>query len=113
MALPKATLDDKIVPLHLVIGGGASGLVLSKCLANAGERVMIFEQGSDGYDQKIVNPIQWTNAAAEEGECSHSLAYVNRMQRNFYSRQICYHQGVGIGGSTSINAMIWTGCAII
>ena len=89
---------------HVIVGGGISGLILTRKLLDAGNDVILIERGSDEeHSSRQQDPIQWPAAAFDE------YSTLTIPQKILGNRQIRYCQGNGIGGGSRINAMILTG----
>ena len=94
---------------HVVIGGGSAGVLLCQQLLEHGDDVILIERGSkDPLSKRValLLPSQWPAAAFALAEATHNCTLP---QSRLGMRQIKYPQGSGIGGTTNINAMIWSG----
>lgn len=93
-------------PLHVVIGGGSAGCMVCHELAKHGN-VILIDIGSRAAECKKVTkqPIRWGEAFVSEGD---AIRINSEPLRNMWSKSLLIPIGVGIGGSTNINAMIWT-----
>lgn len=94
---------------HIVIGAGPSGIFLSNKLLER-DNVILIEQGSnDLFDVKkietIIDPSKWYSSH----KSSYSTLYHSCSQKYLGNRCILYQQGLGIGGTSNINAMLLTG----
>lgn len=93
----------------LVVGAGSSSLAFcSAILEHEDHEVIIIHEGpnndlllnSQSFNQ---HPVLWARAATNS---NHSrMAYING---NTTTRTVSYFQSVGVGGSSNINAMIWS-----
>ena len=96
---------------YVIVGGGAAGLVVCLRLLEAGCNVTLVERGSEFADAKadVTDPIDWGFAANGTGqEHCEATRNLTAPQAVLGDRQIPYPQGSGLGGSTNINACIWT-----
>lgn len=91
--------------VHIVIGAGAGGCLCSQELTKKG-KVLLFDIGGLNNDEITSNPLNWGTAFSRGNNTIHMKTI---SQNNLHSRQISYSFGQSIGGSTNINAMIWTG----
>jgi choline dehydrogenase-like flavoprotein len=92
--------------VHLVIGAGPGGILCSHRLSNDAE-VILLEQGQVVDDDEVtIIPNQWGTAFATG---SHTDQHETLPQSELFSRKILYPFGTSVGGSSNINAMIWTG----
>lgn len=101
-------------PSYVIVGGGASGLVLSLRLLQAGSNVTLVERGTEFADTKIdsLDPLDWGFAALgrnynSKDECE-GTRHLTASQSSMGERQMRYPQGCGLGGSTNMNCCIWT-----
>lgn len=72
---------------HIVIGGGASGIILTYYLLKAGHDVILIERGTNIIDEnKYSKDAQrWGNAAYTNGD---AIRHVTKPQKNLNSRQV-------------------------
>ena len=111
---------------HVVIGGGAAGIQATIRLLTAGCDVLLIERGparswqqqqlaytgvgtdnSSHTDSIHRDPISWGDAAYSTTS-PHTVQYDMAPQAELYDRIVTYPQGIGLGGSMNVNAMIWT-----
>jgi choline dehydrogenase len=94
-------------PDVIVIGGGTSGAVISRRLVDAGQRVLLLEAGGQDVNPAIHDP-------ARLGELWHSpddWDYFTVPQKHAADRRLHLPRGKVLGGSHSLNAMIYVRCA--
>lgn len=95
--------DSTNLPLHIVVGGGPSGITLSAELAKF-SRVLLVEEGPS-YPSAFPS-IHWGQAAHHD---LNSRFYISEPINELTGRQLLLPVGIGIGGSSRINAMIFSG----
>ena len=95
---------------HVVVGAGTSGLMLTNLLLHKGENVILIESGDDDADKAEVSAaaIEWSYAASVAGQKPEGHI-LTEAQRSLMNRKLLYPQGSGIGGTSNINACIWSG----
>jgi choline dehydrogenase-like flavoprotein len=92
---------------HIVVGAGAAGLLCSEELAHQSSVVLIDcgSEEADANDDSLASNrwgFAWTSTAeAIRHECT--------PQDELFGRSVLYPLGIGVGGSTNLNAMIWSG----
>jgi len=94
---------------HVIVGAGTSGCILASSLLNHDDVILItngpgLNSSNNNYfdREEIQSPLQWSSAAFFSDKCP--LAYVNKSQSR---RVIKYGQGIGVGGCSNVNAMLW------
>jgi choline dehydrogenase-like flavoprotein len=94
-------------PLHLVIGAGPGGILCSHELAKHGD-VLLFESGTILTSDETTNidPREWGTAFATGKHTKHLETIP---QEGLFARKILYPCGSSVGGSSNINAMIFSG----
>ncbi|MDO9395091.1 MAG: GMC family oxidoreductase N-terminal domain-containing protein [Herbiconiux sp.] len=94
-------------PEVIVIGAGSAGSVIARRLVDAGRSVHLLEAGGPDTNPAIHDP-------ARLGEIWHSADdwdYFTVPQPHAADRQLHLPRGKVLGGSHSLNAMIWVRCA--
>lgn len=92
---------------HVVVGAGSAGIILCNQLLQHDD-VILIERGSDDPHSKeptMRNPSSWPAAAIDDADISRITTLA---QKVLGGRTIMYPQGTGIGGTSNINAMIWS-----
>ena len=97
-------MSNDEVPIHIIVGAGASGLLLTNKLITR-HKVLLVADGSKRPNDLVFNdPINWTKAALWSQKLP--LTSLNSVNS---SRKLSYCQAVGlIGGNTNVNAMLWS-----
>ncbi|MGH2849003.1 MAG: GMC family oxidoreductase [Solirubrobacteraceae bacterium] len=99
--------EDRIVDI-IVVGAGAAGSVVARRLHDAGARVLVLEAGGSNEDAMIADPQRFFDLV----DGPFDWAYRTVPQEHLGGRQLPWAQGHVVGGSSSINGMIWIrGCA--
>ena len=91
----------------IVVGAGSAGSVIVRRLVDAGIRVHLLEAGGDDSNPAIHDP-------SRMGELWHSpddWDYFTVPQKHAAGRRLHLPRGKVLGGSHSLNAMIWVRCA--
>lgn len=94
-------------PLHVVCGGGPGGIFCALSMIENGHDVILIERGSPSAHNAndSADPRKWGRGAFQTCESERMLTVP---QQNLFRRNILYPQGRGMGGSSNINAMIFT-----
>ncbi|WP_394170475.1 GMC family oxidoreductase [Saccharospirillum alexandrii] len=91
---------------YLIIGGGSAGCVLAARLSEDPDcRVLLIEAGSGGRSPLIQVPL---GTAATVPGYAHNWNFSTTPQPNLKHRKTFQPRGRGLGGSSAINAMIYT-----
>jgi choline dehydrogenase-like flavoprotein len=89
---------------YIVVGAGAAGCVVANRLsANPDHRVLLLEAGGRDWNPLIHIPVGFTKLTTPDVNWGYSTV----PQRELDNREMWYPQGRTLGGSTSINAMIY------
>ena len=91
---------------YVIVGGGTSGIVLAHKLLENGKDVVMIERGSEnGYGIYNEDTSEWPAVSLALGEATrHSTLPLTKLA----DRVLLYSQGSGVGGTSNINAAIWT-----
>ncbi|KAH8827358.1 aryl-alcohol-oxidase from pleurotus Eryingii [Flagelloscypha sp. PMI_526] len=99
-ALPRQSYD------FIVVGGGTSGLVLANRLSESNLSVLVLEAGgSHSNDRNITIPFLVGSASPST---MYDWNYTTFPQTNLGNRVFTYSRGHLLGGSSSINYMLYT-----
>lgn len=89
---------------YIIVGAGSAGCVLANRLSeNAQTSVLLLEAGSDDREQKIHIPA----AFSQLFKTSYDWAYYTEEEPQMANRKMYWPRGKVLGGSSSINAMIY------
>jgi|TARA_B100001750_G_scaffold55138_1_gene42003 choline dehydrogenase len=89
---------------YIIIGAGAAGCVLANRLSDdPGVKVLLLEAGGRDTSPLIHMPAGFTKLVGEK----HNWCFHTVPQKHVNQRRMYYPQGRTLGGSTSINAMIY------
>jgi choline dehydrogenase len=107
IARDEEIMDGSSRRCHIIVGGGSSGIMLCHQLLKKDD-VILIERGSKNpyapsYSTKV--PSSWPVAAIYEADASRSSTMPQEALGN---RVLLYPQGSGVGGTSNINAMIWS-----
>ena len=103
--MSRSQLDEKS-PVHVVVGAGPSGILAAIELSKSGD-VILIEYGAEGVsdDSLCRDPSRWGEAYARS---NFSTIVDTVAQKDLLGRNIAFPCGNGIGGSSNVNAMMWT-----
>lgn len=88
---------------YIVVGGGAAGCVVAARLSeDADTRVLLLEAGSGQALEAMAVPSAWMTLRGSSADWGDSTAVDPVLQRS-----VAWPRGRGLGGSSSINAMIF------
>lgn len=92
---------------HVVVGGGSAGIILCNQLLQYDDVILIERGSDDPYSKEptMRDPSSWPAAAIDDADISRNTTLA---QSELGHRTTLYPQGSGIGGTSNINAMIWT-----
>lgn len=89
---------------HVIVGAGSAGCVLaSRLSADPGRTVLVLEAGGWDRRQEIGIPAAFSKLFHTE----HDWDYATVPQAGMNGREMYWPRGKGIGGSSSISAMMW------
>lgn len=88
----------------IVCGSGASGSVVARRLSDdPNVKVLLIEAGGSNYPPSILDAARWP----ENIGGAHDWAFASEPQTELGGRSLTMSMGKVVGGSTSINVMIW------
>lgn len=99
---------NEIGTCHIVIGGGTSGIFVCKKLLER-DNVILIERGPlnpENFCPDLTSPSKWFNISHKSKQ--NTTMHTSRQQKHLSDRVISYPQGKGLGGSSNINAMLFS-----
>lgn len=95
---------DPAVADYVVVGTGSAGSVIAERLsANPRNHVVVLEAGGNDTDRRIRMPVTWTQLFRSPIDWD----YLTEPQPELNGRRIYWPRGKTLGGSSSMNAMLW------
>ncbi|WP_405473306.1 GMC family oxidoreductase [Paenarthrobacter ilicis] len=88
---------------YVVVGAGSAGSVIVRRLLDAGHTVHVLEAGSVDSDPNIHNPQGWPNLLTGAND----WAVMTTPQKHANNRSLFWPRGRVLGGSSSLNGMIY------
>ncbi|HTQ21437.1 MAG TPA: GMC family oxidoreductase N-terminal domain-containing protein [Mycobacterium sp.] len=89
---------------YVVVGTGSAGPVIAERLsADLRNRVVVLEAGGKDTDPRIRMPVTWTQLFGSPIDWD----YLTEPQPELNGRRIYWPRGKTLGGSSSMNAMLW------
>lgn len=89
---------------YIIIGAGSAGCVITRRLVDSGARVLLLETGAlQPALDTVENPLRWL----ENIGSAHDYLYPYAPNETLNGRTIFAPRGKLVGGTGSINAMIW------
>jgi choline dehydrogenase-like flavoprotein len=88
----------------IIVGAGSAGCVVARRLVERGVRVLIVEAGpSDENVQSLSDPVRWASNIASD----YDWQYFFEPSPHVDHRRVLLPRGKVLGGSSSINALVW------
>ncbi|HTQ22557.1 GMC family oxidoreductase N-terminal domain-containing protein, partial [Mycobacterium sp.] len=98
------TANDFAIADYVVVGTGSAGSVIAERLsADPRNQVVVLEAGGEDTDRRIKMPVTWTQLFRSPIDWD----YLTEPQPELNGRRIYWPRGKTLGGSSSMNAMLW------
>jgi choline dehydrogenase len=89
---------------YVVVGTGSAGSVIAERLsADPHNQVVVLEAGGKDTDRRIRTPVTWTQLFRSPIDWD----YLTEPQSELNARRMYWPRGKTLGGSSSMNAMLW------
>ena len=88
---------------YVVIGAGSAGCVLANRLSESNVNVLLLEAGNRDDNKEIHIPVAFSKLF----QTKYDWAYFTEKQPHLNNRSVFFPRGKCLGGSSSINAMIY------
>lgn len=96
---------------YVIAGAGTAGLVIANRLSDRPDiSVAVVEPGDDQRDNPNVTTINWSFAGLDK---SLTWQYDSVPQPNLGGKRLSYFAGKAIGGSSSVNGMLYSKGSIL
>ena len=103
----QGTVMDKLDFDYVVVGAGSAGCVLANRLTENGEyTVLLIEAGGRDSDLFIHMPAGYSQLVPKANK--QNYGFETEPEANMKGRRLYWPRGRGWGGSSSINAMVYT-----
>jgi choline dehydrogenase len=98
------TGSDVAIADYVVVGTGSAGSVIAERLsADPTTQIVVLEAGGKDTDRRIRMPVTWTQLFRSPIDWD----YLTEPQPELNGRRIYWPRGKTLGGSSSMNAMLW------